>query len=377
MTNAKRLTHRIGSAACLLALVVLTACASAPEEAKREPALFYPSPPAPARLQYLTRYSTQLDLGAKNDAFNEFVWGKETVDGHLVKKPYGLAIFEGAIYVVDTRKYGYAIFDLASGRARIVTGNGPSVMKKPINITIDSDGTRYITDTKREQILVFDREDRFLRALGKPGQFRPVDVVVDGDRLYVTDILHHQIHILNKYSGLVLSSFGSVGGDPGELFQPTNLALGPEGTLYVTDTGNFRVQEFSLEGEFIRDIGQIGTVAGQFARPKGIAVDRESRLYVVDAAFENIQILDQDGTSLLFFAEPGENRGNINMPTVVKIDYDNLQYFRRFVDPGFELEYVVLVASQFGLNKVVVYGFGSMRDEDANGAQALPQSGDQ
>jgi len=144
----------------------------------------------------------------------------------------------------------------------------------------------------------------------------------------------------------------------------------------VTDTGNFRVQEFSLEGEFIRNIGQIGTVAGQFARPKGIAVDRDSRLYVVDAAFENIQILDEDGSSLLFFAEPGENRGNINMPTVVKIDYDNLQYFRRFVDPGFELEYVVLVASQFGLNKVVVFGFGSMRDEDASGAQGPAPNGD-
>lgn len=373
MTTAN--LHALRNAAYALFLSGLFGCAAAPDSGPAEPALYYPSPPAPARLQYLTRFSTQLDLGASNDAFNEFVWGKQTEDGHLVKKPYGLAIHDGAILVVDTRKYGYAVFDLKTQRARFIQGSGPSAMRKPINITVDSDGTRYITDTKREQILVFDRNDRFQRAIGASGQFRPVDVAVTADRLFVTDILHHQVHILDKLTGGPIATFGSVGGDPGELFQPTNLALGPDGTLYVTDTGNFRVQEFTLEGEFVREIGQIGTVAGQFARPKGIALDRDSRLYVVDAAFENIQILDQDGTSLLYFAEPGDARGNINMPTVVKIDYENLDYFRRYVDPAFELEYLVLVASQFGINKVVVFGFGTMREEEALGERAAVRRG--
>jgi DNA-binding beta-propeller fold protein YncE len=343
-------------------LMIVAGCAGTQGPSATAESLFYPPPPAPARLQYLTRYSSQMDLSAGNDGFRDFVFGEETGEGHLVQKPYGLAIFEGAIYVVDTRGGGYAIFDVAGKRSDIVIGSGRGSMQKPINITIDSDGLRYITDTGREQILVYDRNNRFVEAFGTDGQFRPVDVVVAQDRLYVSDVLHHKIQVLDKASGEFLFEFGSVGSDPGELFNPTNLSLGPDGLLYVTDTGNFRVQAFSIDGEFIRDIGQIGTAIGRFARPKGIALDRENRLYVVDSAFENVQILDPTGSPLLFFGAPGDGPGNINLPTVVKVDYENTEYFQEFADPNFDIEYVVLVASQFGVNKIVVFGFGEMRE---------------
>mgnify|MGYP003572788015 FL=1 len=85
---------------------------------------------------------------------------------------------------------------------------------------------------------------------------------------------------------------------------------------------------------------------------------------VVDAAFENVQIFDKHGTPLMFFGQPGDQRGNINLPTDIIIDYDNLEYFQRYAAPGFKLEYVVLVASQFGVNKVAAFGFGKMEDID-------------
>ncbi len=263
---------------------------------------------------------------------------------------------------MDTRGGGYVVFDFANARSRIVRGSGASRMPKPINITITENGTRYVTDTEREQVLIFDRDDRFVDALGAAGQFRPVDVAVVRNRLYISDILHHKIQVLDEQSGEFLFEFGSNGSNPGELFQPTNLAVGPDDSIYVTDTGNFRVQVFSPDGEFIRVIGQIGTAAGQFARPKGIAIDKNERLYVVDSAFTNVQILDSEGTPLLFFGGPGGRPGDFNLPTVVKIDYDNVDFFRKYADPKFELEYLVLVASQFGRNKIAVFGYGAMRD---------------
>jgi len=347
------------AAACL---VILSACASVPRNVEPVGPIFYPAPPVPARLQYLTKFSSELDLGEKNDAFRDFIFGDETTAGHLVKKPYGLAIFEGAIYVVDTRGGGYVVFNFAGARSKIIRGNGASNMPKPINITISENGTRYVTDTQREQILIFDRNDRFVRALGSTDQFRPVDVAVLRDRLYVSDIEHHKVQVLDERTGQLLFEFGSNGSGPGELFQPTNLAIGPDESIYVTDTGNFRVQVFSPEGKFIRSIGQIGTAAGHFARPKGVAVDKDDRIYVVDSAFANVQILDHEGTPLLFFGSPGQGLGNINLPTVVKIDYENVDFFRKYADPEFELEYLVLVASQFGLNKITVFGYGAMRE---------------
>jgi len=122
------------------------------------------------------------------------------------------------------------------------------------------------------------------------------------------------------------------------------------------------LQHFSKDGEFIRAIGEIGTAPGKFARPKGIAVDKEDRIYVVDAAFQNVQILAPGGGALMYFGGPGNDRGSMNLPTVVKIDYDSVSYFEKYAAPGFDIEYLVLVANQFGENKVLVYGFGSLQE---------------
>jgi DNA-binding beta-propeller fold protein YncE len=361
---AFRVRYLGAAAAAFAVMAVLAACASpaTSEPADTAQATFYPPPPDEPRLQYLTKFSTALDVSSSNRGMRRLVFGGEEFEQQAVKKPYGLAIFEGAIYVVDARGGGYVVFDLSKGRTRTVLGSGAGAMTKPINITIDTDGTRYITDTQREIILVFDRNDSYLRTLGAPGQFRPVDVAIVDDRLYVTDILHHQIQVIDKLSGDALFTFAEAGSEPGQLFHPTNLGVGPDETLYVTDTTNFRVQHFTLEGEFIREIGASGLSPGQFTRPKGVALDRDERIYVVDAAFDNVQILDFDGRPLTFFGGAGEGPGNINLPTVVKIDYDNVEYFQKYAAPGFEIEYIVLVASQFGPNKVSVFGFGAMTE---------------
>jgi hypothetical protein len=324
--------------------------------------LFYPLPPDLPRFQFLASFSSPLDVSSGKSGFRDFVFGGEDKEDHLVEKPYGAAIFEGAIYVVDTRGPGWAVFDLANRKSAVVRPKGGGTLKKPINITIDADGTRYVTDTEREQVLLYDRQNRFLKAYGKPGQFKPIDVAIAGDRLYVTDAMHHKVHVLDKATGNTLLSFGGRGSEPGEFNNPTNLTLAGDDTVYVVDTINFRVQQFSLDGEFIRAFGEAGSVPGTFSRPKGIAVDRDGYIYVVDAAFENIQVFAQDGGALMFFGARGNERDSINMPTVVKLDYDNIPYFEKYIAPDFDVEYLVLVASQFGNNKVTVFGFGSRRE---------------
>jgi DNA-binding beta-propeller fold protein YncE len=224
------------------------------------------------------------------------------------------------------------------------------------------DGTRYVTDTARGEVLVFNSNDKFVRAIGRAGQFTPIDVAISGDRLYVSDVANHVVHVLDKATGDEVSRFGEPGGEPGQFAHPTNLAIGPQGTIYITDTSNFRLQEFDLEGEFIRSIGTAGNRPGRFARPKGVSLDRDGHIYVVDAAFQNVQILHTDGGALMSFGAPGEEVDSINLPTVVKVDYDNVSYFEEYFAPGFDVEYLVLVASSFGFNKVVVFGFGEFTE---------------
>jgi DNA-binding beta-propeller fold protein YncE len=342
----------------VLLTVLLAGCAGAPQQEAGP--MFYPPLPNPPRIQYLKTFSTERDLG-DSSSFGDFILGKDAGSERLITKPYGVAVANGRIFVVDTRGPGYVIFDLKTRQTKTVYGSGPGRMKKPINIIIDKAGHRFVSDTERDQVLEFDKNDRFVRAFGREGQFKPTDMAIAGNKMFVVDIAHHRIHVLSLKDGRTLRKIGKAGSKANELFQPTNIAIGADGFLYVSDTGNFRIQKISQDGRFIKSIGKVGTSLGDFARPKGVAVDHDGRLYVVDAAFENVQVFDQQGKLLLFFAGPGPHPDNLSLPTDIEIDYDNVALFQPYADPKFKLEYVILVANQFGANKVNVYGFGKMQ----------------
>ena len=61
------------------------------------------------------------------------------------------------------------------------------------------------------------------------------------------------------------------------------------------------------------------------------------------------------------FGQPGEGLQGLNLPAGVSVDYDNVALFRSLAAPGFNIEHLILVVSQFGPNQVDVFGFGKMR----------------
>ena len=114
--------------------------------------------------------------------------------------------------------------------------------------------------------------------------------------------------------------------EPGEFRYPSFIAVGPNGTLYVTDVLNSRVQAFDRDGRFVRQFGELGNGPGTFARPKGVAVDSEGHVYVVDAAFSNVQIFDQQGRLLLAFGQMGRGEGDLDLPLGLFIDRSDRIY---------------------------------------------------
>lgn len=342
-------------------MIFLAGCATTPKVVD-DGFIFYPPQPNPPQMQFLHSFSNENDVGEEIGSFAKFLVGDEE-NMSPINKPYGTAMHDGKIYVVDTRGGGYAIFDLKNQAFSFVVGSGGGVLRKPINIAIDKDGNKYIADTGRDQIIVFDVNDKYLRAYGIDGEFKPSDVALSGSRLFVSDLLNHNIHVLDKQSGSEITKFSSAGSGVDQLFHPTNIDIKGD-YLYVADTSNGRIQKFTLEGEHVTSIGKMGVNLGEFARPKGVAVDNENRIYVVDSAFENVQIFNDEGHLLMFFGVPGSEKDSLNLPTTVAVDYDNVQYFQSYAAPNFHLEYVILVASQFGRNKVNAYGFGKMEGVD-------------
>jgi len=89
-----------------------------------------------------------------------------------------------------------------------------------------------------------------------------------------------------------------------------------------------------------------------------LAVDRAGRIYVVDAAAQVVQVFSPDGQLLMYFGGPDGGGHELSLPAGIAIDYDNVERFRPLIAPNFSVEYLVLVSSQYGDNKINIYGFG-------------------
>lgn len=352
----RRILTRIPLALCLI--VILWGCATPPKKPEIG-YIFFPPPPQTPRIQFLASFSKAEDFVPSKRGFADFIVGKKKQSKDTVIKPYGVAIKDGVIYICDTGRNVIDVLDIKEKKFKYIGGTAAGKFKKPINIAIDSDGTKYIADTELGSIVVVNKEDQIVKAFGSIETMKPTAVAVYGDKLFVTDIKNHEVLVLEKVSGKLLYKIGKKGQGPGEFSFPTNISIDKDGNVYVSETGGFRVQKLTQDGKPIRTFGGgLGDAFGQFARPRGVAVDREGRVYSVDAWHSVVQIFDSEGRLLLFFGEMGNQPGNLNLPAQVVIDYDNVPLFKEYAAPDFEIEYLIIVTSQFGPRKVNVFGFG-------------------
>lgn len=330
-------------------------CATKP--AVKTDYLFFPPPPDEPRIQFLTSFGSESDLSGQSK-LSTIVIGQDRIL-RPIWKPYGLTATKGKIFVCDTQPKNVSIIDLAKRKISYLRPEGNGVFKMPINIAVDKDGTRFVTDTVRGQVLIYNPENRFVGDIGKMGEMKPCGIALLGDRLYVSDLTQHQVRVYNKTTRQVLFTIPRDAKDPkAKLFSPTNLATDEEGRLYVSDSGAFTITVFDKEGNYLRTVGDVGLKPGRFGLPKGIAVDRENRVYVVDAATAVVQLFDAEGKLLMYFGEPqSSGRAGLYLPAGLALDYENTGLFQKFAAPGYKIEFLIYVANQAGTQKVSVFGF--------------------
>lgn len=368
----------------VVSVLALTGCAQQAMQERKS--TFYPPPPALPRIQYLHTLVTESDIGMEQSQFDQFLLGPE-IDFVGVIRPYDVSSGPGKIYLID-RKYNRTFFfDLNERTLPVLedTSHPDGVIAYAGGIWVDGDGSVYVADIKRRQILLFDADHNYIGAYGDDTVFeKPLDIAVFGDRMYVCDFKKSTVLVLDKQSGKVIGQLAEPGVEDEKLNRPTHVTVDANGVVYVTDAFNFKVKLFDADGKYIRSLGGAGDSLGQFARPKGVAVDREGRVHVVDAAAEHVQIFNSTGQLLLFFGGAGTAIENMWLPAGISIDYDNVDFFRNFADKDFQLEYLIYVANMAGPGRTNVYGYGKWTGEerrlDRMGEQAAadtPQAAEQ
>ena len=149
-------------------------------------------------------------------------------------------------------------------------------------------------------VAVFDGGSGDLLAQWGGGMFiMPHSLTVDrDDNVWVTDVGLHQVLKLTGAGQLLLTlgNAGVAGDDESHFALPTDVAVAPDGSFYVSDGyGNARVVRFTADGRFRAQFGARGAGRGQFDLPHAIALDAAGRVYVADRGNARIQVFDGDG----------------------------------------------------------------------------------
>ncbi|MBM3925849.1 MAG: hypothetical protein FJ320_07665 [SAR202 cluster bacterium] len=170
-------------------------------------------------------------------------------------------------------------------------------------VAVDSHDNIYVLTRGDHPIVVFDRQGKYLRTIGK-GLFSSRThglYIAHDDSLLVAD---DGIHTIQKLSpdGKKLLELGrrdhpspKWSGQP--FNRPTSAAIMPSnGDIYVSDGyGNSRIHVYTSQGKYKFSWGEPGIDAGQFIRPHNIAIDERDNVYVVDREAHRIQVFTPQG----------------------------------------------------------------------------------
>ncbi len=248
------------------AVILLFSCSGSKETVKPKELIIYPAPPEKPRIQYLTSISNSTDITGEQSGFMASVIGEEEV--RSLNKPYGISIHKGKIYICDTMLGGLIIIDLNNSTFENFIPKGLGQLKKPINCFIDSEGKLYVTDSQREQVVVFDAGGNYITSFGEKQEAKPIDIFVDQSNIWVADLKNHKVNVYDKTTFDYQYSIPKDNADSlATLYSPTNLFVRNK-KLYVSDFGDFNIKIYTKEGDYLQTIGSYGRNLGQFVRQK-------------------------------------------------------------------------------------------------------------
>jgi len=281
------------------------------------------------------------------------VWGgRQSVAQGEFNNPRNVAIGpDGSVYVADSGNHRIQKFS-ADGEFMTAWGHmckmyeamegcqspdGAGGFYDPWGIAVDADGYVYVADTWNHRVQKFTSDGEYVTmwgahgvaetAAGAQGLFwGPRDVAVDRDGLvYVSDTGNKRIQVFAA-DGTFVAQFGGKGALDGQMDEPVGIAIAPDGTIYVADTWNQRVQVFDSQ-RFFRLKWDLDTWYGQSLQNKPyVALDPQGRVYLTDPEMYRILVFASDGQFLTSLGQYGRDENGFQLPTGIAIDAQGYIY---------------------------------------------------
>ena len=269
-------------------------------------------------------------------------WGSEGATEGRFLEPRDIAISpQGQVYIADSGNHRIQVFDQNGNFLKAwggVEGAGPGELTEPWGIAVGPNGNIYVADTWNHRVQIFDEDGNFISQFGffantdgdvnaSPGAFwGPRDIVIDAEgNVYVSDTGNKRIQKFTA-DGTYLGAWGGGGIVPGHFDEPVGLDIDSQGNIYVADTWNQRVQKFDPDFNFISEWPVTGWESTNITNKPFIAIDSQDRVYISDPENYRIIVYSNGGDILGVFGQFGQDVESFKLPLGLAIGEDDIVY---------------------------------------------------
>jgi DNA-binding beta-propeller fold protein YncE len=203
-------------------------------------------------------------------------------------------------------------------------GEEEKKLSSPFGAHVDGDRV-YVTDIVLKSLYVFDKKKNIVLTIeGSENEtfLYPTDVITDKKgNIYVSDSVRAKVFVFEEDGDF------SHNISLKELQRPVGLAISEDGQkLYIVDALANQIHVTTLNGKYLNSIGKKGSGDGEFNRPTFMDVGRDGKLYVSDSMNHRVQILGKDGSFIAKFGQLGQEIGSFGSPRGISLDSQNNIY---------------------------------------------------
>jgi DNA-binding beta-propeller fold protein YncE len=234
--------------------------------------------------------------------------GKQGTGEGQFREPCGVAVGkDGAVYVADTfftldekgglpwgrvQKFNKDYkFKAAFGKSE----EAPNDLFGPRAIAVDPAGNVWLSDTGNHRVVKYDADGKFLGSFGKRGKalgefIEPFGIAFDGQgNAYVADRLNYRIQVLDP-AGKALRSFKVDGWEDTQInVEPYVAVDAKRGLVYVSDPTRKKIHRYGLDGKGHKEL--TAALEGALSQPTGLAVGPDGTLYITDGNLARVMTI--------------------------------------------------------------------------------------
>ncbi|HUN79988.1 MAG TPA: cytochrome c3 family protein [Phycisphaerae bacterium] len=220
---------------------------------------------------------------------------------HPLKMPTGVAVLDGNVIVADGVNDRLVVFNERGEVVDRISEVGTEKLSRPVNVAADRDGRLWIADTGHGRVLARARDGSLARMIPMPRgpadhvpEVTDIAVAPDASYIWLVDNHNHRLTRVDLPAGTT-TTLGQKGEALGQFHHPFMAAVGPDGTLLVTDVLNARLDRFNSFAAPSGNIGNYGVSPGQLYRPKGVEFDSSGNIWVSDSVMGVVQVFSPNG----------------------------------------------------------------------------------